>query len=204
MKHVRAAMALGLAAAVVGFAVPAAAHARVVATSPRDGQTVQGDVQTVWVQFDDVITLVPHALGVTTDLGIPVRLESPRVVDAKTLEANVEDHLAAGRYVVAWRIQADDGHIESSSFTFTVAGASTSTSMAGHEGTVTPPPAQSQPLWPVLVATGIAAAAGVGAGLTVRRGLRLAVAANVPADHVTQNPDEYFVPNTPEPPLRDT
>lgn len=202
MNRARTVLAIAVTAFVVALAGPAFAHAKVVSTSPGNDQTVHGDVKTVSVLFDDVVTLVPHALVVTTDLGIPVALESPRIVQGKTLEAFVQDHLAPGHYVVAWRIQADDGHIESSSFGFTVAGAAAPTS--GHqEASPTTPPSPREPIWPALVAAAIALAAGIGSGVAVRRGLRLAAAADVAAVHVTQNPDEYFVSNTPKPPLRD-
>lgn len=202
MRHARLVLPLTMAAIVVALAGTAFAHAKVVSTSPGDGQTVQGDVKTVSVRFDDVITLVPHALVVTTDLGVPVALESPRVVQGKILQAFVQDHLAPGRYLVAWRIQADDGHIESSTFSFTVAGSSAP--VIGHqEPAAAAPPAPAAPIWPVLVAAGIAVAAGIGAGFAVRRGLRIAAEEDVPTVHVTQNPDEYFVSNTPKPPLRD-
>jgi len=106
-----------------------------------------------------------------------VSLEAPRIIGGKTLEAVVQDHLAPGRYAVAWRIQADDGHIESSSFTFAVGGDAAATSGHAMASTPTaPPPAPAEPVWPVLVAAGIAIAAGLGAGFAVRRGLR-AVAA---------------------------
>lgn len=203
MRGARTLLAVALTAAAVGLAAPAFAHAKVTATSPRNGQTVHGDVKTVSVEFDDVVTLVPHALVVTTDLGIPVALESPRVAQGKILEAFVQDHLAPGRYVVAWRIQADDGHVESANFGFTVAGAAAAS--GGHQAALpATPTSPGQPIWPVIVAAAIALAAGAGAGVAVRRGLRIAAAGNVPPVHVTQNPDEYFVPNTPKPPLRET
>ena len=82
-------MALAVAAIVVVLAAPASAHTKVLSTSPADGQTVHGDVTMISVRFDDVVTLVPHALVVTTDLGIPVQIESPGIVNGKTLEAFV-------------------------------------------------------------------------------------------------------------------
>lgn len=200
MRHLRALLAIVVTVFVVAVAGPALAHAKVVGTSPSNGQIVHGDVQMVSVQFDDAVTLVPYALAVTTDLGIPVALETPHIVQGKTLEAFVQDHLASGRYIVAWRVQADDGHLESSSFSFTVATGSTAST--DKQAAASPTPGPVEPVWPVLVAAGIAVAAGVGAGLAVRRGLRMA-AGNAPAVHVTQNPDEYFVRNTPKPPLRD-
>ena len=200
MKHTRALLAIVVTYWVVAVAGPAFAHATVVGTTPGDGQLVHGDVPMVSVQFDDVVTLVPYALAMTTDGGIPVALETPRVVHGRTLEALVQTHLAAGRYIVAWRIQADDGHLESSSFSFTVAGGSAPST--GQQVAAAPTPKPGQPIWPVVVAAAIAVSAGAGAGLAVRRGLRVA-AGIVPAVHMTQDPDEYFVRNTPEPPLRD-
>jgi hypothetical protein len=80
---------------------------------------------------------------------------------------DLTDELPSGRYFVAWRILADDGHVESGSFGFTVAAS----------GAPAPPasaavaPAAPQPVWPVVVAACLAAVAIGGAGLVVRRGL---------------------------------
>jgi methionine-rich copper-binding protein CopC len=182
LAAVMTAALLGVAAT----AAPAFAHARVVSTSPGDGATVHGDVTRIVIHFDDVVTLVPHALTLTTDAGQPVAVESPRVVGGgRTLAAFVQDHLATGSYIVGWRIMADDGHIESSTFTFAVALASGAHAPAAATAPAAPPPAPGEPLWPVLVAVAIAVFAGAGAGLAVRRGLRLVAvaAAPYPEDH---------------------
>jgi hypothetical protein len=51
--------------------------------------------------------------------------------DARTLEGSLPRQLVAGRYLVRWRIVADDGHIESGAFRFGVrAGAKRSSGAA--------------------------------------------------------------------------
>lgn len=161
------------AATLLVFAGPALAHAEVKDTSPQAGSTVHGSLTKVSVTFDEAVTLVPNALRMTTDQGIPVNLESARLANGgKVLSAIVQDHLVTGNYAVAWRVQADDGHLESSTFSFSVAtsGAADPKPMPIPTG---PPPSPGEPLWPVLVAAGIAIVGGAGAGIAVRRGLRL-------------------------------
>lgn len=185
-----AAAAVAVAVAVLGPAAPAWAHAEVKATSPQSGSTVHGTLMRVSVTFTEAVTLVPHALRMTTDLGIPVNLETAHLSTGGTvLSANVQDHLASGHYTVAWRVQADDGHLETSTFTFAVAGTA---GAAGATKTqpVAPPPTD-EPLWPVLVAAGIALAGGVAAGFAVRRGLSLVRATPIPADEHRGSPSEH-------------
>ena len=149
-------------------AVPAAAHARVVRTTPTNGATISGRVPLVSVVFDDPVQLVPRSLVVSGATGAPEPIGAARVVGGRTLEATVAGRLPAGRYFVGWRILSDDGHIESGSFGFAV----------GAAGAVAPPsgvgsgmPAPAQPTWPVVVAAAMAGVAVIGAGLVTARGL---------------------------------
>jgi copper transport protein len=186
-------LAVGFFVTGVGVAVPASAHARVVATLPAQGAIVRIPLTRVSVWFDEPVTLLPHALGVTTDLGIPVTLETPRLIHGTLLTAALQDRLAPGRYAVAWRVQADDGHIESDSFTFVVAsaGAQAPTTSAGPaQLPPAPAPAPGEPIWPVLVAAGIAVAGGLAAGVAVRRGLRLAGLGAAAASRDSASPPE--------------
>lgn len=179
--------------ALLGTAAPAFAHAEVKATSPQSGSTVHGTLTRISVTFSEAVTLVPHALRMTTDAGIPVNLETARLSAGDTvLSANVQDHLAAGGYAVAWRVQADDGHLESSTFSFKVAAAAgpATTSAGKSRAPLTPPPAD-EPLWPVLVAAGIAVVGGAGAGFAVRRGLRLVRAAPLANASHTASPSDH-------------
>lgn len=179
--------------ALSGTAAPAFAHAEVKATSPQSGSTVHGTLTRVSVTFSEAVTLVPHALRLTTDAGIPVNLETARLSAKGTvLAANVQDHLAAGGYAVAWRVQADDGHLESSTFTFDVGAAAgaAATSDETTPPTLTPPPAD-EPLWPVMVAAAIALVGGAAAGLAVRRELRLVRAAPLADGSHTASPSNH-------------
>jgi copper transport protein len=174
-------------------AAPALAHAEVTATSPQSGGTVHGNVTRISVTFSEAVTLVPHALRMTTDAGIPVNLETARLTHGGTvLSANVQDHLAAGDYAVAWRAEADDGHLESSTFSFAVAGGAGTTART-HEEAAPPltPPGSDEPLWPVLVAAGIALLGGLAAGIAVRRGLRLVRAVPLTADMHAASPSDH-------------
>jgi len=179
------------ATALMGFSAPAWAHANVKDSSPRASSTVHGTPTQISVTFDEAVTLVPHAMRMTTDRGIPVNLETARLSGGgKVLSARLQDHLAAGNYTVAWRVQADDGHLESSAFSFSIAtpGAAQSTPAPSAAG---PPPAPGEPLWPVLVAAGIAVAGGLGAGVAVRRGLRLVRGVPIEATGDNMSPQEH-------------
>lgn len=190
MTRWQSAAAAGLTAAfVLLLAAPAGAHAEVVATSPTDGSTVHGRPNHVSVTFDEAVTLVPHALQVTNAKGIPVAVGSPRLNKAGTvLSAPVRRHLAGGRYLVAWRAQADDGHLESSTFTFVVA-AGAATAATADVAPLVPPSTPGEPLWPVLVAAAVAVVGGVTAGFAVRRGLRLvAISQPFPDDTPSSDP----------------
>ena len=164
--------ALGLLGAVVTLvltASPAAAHARVLRTTPTNGATVDGRVTVVRVVFDDPVRLVPRSLVVSGATGAPEPIGAPRVVGDRTLEASLPGRLPAGRYFVGWRILSDDGHVESGSFGFAVGAAGAAASAPSAVGSALPSPAQ--PTWPVLVAAAMAATALLGAGVVVVRGL---------------------------------
>lgn len=153
---------------------------------------MRGQLTAVSVTFDEAVTLVPHALQMTTDLGIPVNLEAARLSSQdKVLSARIQDHLAAGSYSVAWRVQADDGHLESSTFSFSVAPSGVAHSGGAAVPSGPPPSGPGEPLWPVLVAAGLAVAGGVGAGLAVRRGLRLAGVGNALPDGHVMSPEDH-------------
>jgi len=194
--HRSARLAAVLATAAVGLlcsAAPVLAHAEVKATSPQAGSTFRGNLTRISVTFTEAVTLVPHALRLTTDVGIPVNLETAHLSRGGTvLSANVQDHLAAGHYAVAWRVQADDGHLESGVGAFAIASSAkaTFTTPVAQAPPVMPPPSD-EPLWPVLVAAGIALAGGLTAGIAVRRGLRLVRAVPIGQNHHAPSPTDH-------------
>jgi copper transport protein len=149
----------------------------------------------VSVTFDEPVDLIPRALVLTNDHGIPVPLEPARLVNGRELRADLPNPADAGGFAVVWRVRTDDGHIESGSFRFELgvaAAASHGADMAAAPAAPMSDPAE--PLWPVLVAIGLAAAAGVGAFVVVRRGLRAFVTAGgaYPGDPITRaSPEEH-------------
>ncbi|MDQ1694742.1 MAG: copper resistance protein [Frankiaceae bacterium] len=145
------------------------AHAEVVSTYPSTTGAVHGRLTHVAVRFDDNVDLVPGSLTLATDLGVSVSLDRPRLVSGRELRAELQDEAGPGSYVAGWRIRADDGHIESGTFAFRIAGAAGAPVAAGPAPAPAPP---DQPRWPVLVAIALALAAGCGAALVVQRGLR--------------------------------
>jgi methionine-rich copper-binding protein CopC len=183
--RLRAAAVVVVASLGVILATPgsAFAHARLITAFPAPGSTVQGALSHLSLGFDEAVTLVPHSVSVTTDLGVPVALDAPVLRGGRTVTANLQDQLAAGRYVLAWRVRSDDGHIESATFFFSVAIATGSAPVdrSSATGALPQPMSPAEPVWPVLVAAGLAVAAGLGAALVVRRGLRA----------VTEGPQPY-------------
>jgi methionine-rich copper-binding protein CopC len=162
-------------AAIVATPGLALAHARLASALPAPGSTVHGALGHVSLGFDESVTLVPRSVSVTTDLGVPVALDAPVLRGGRTVTANLQDQLAAGRYVLAWRIRSDDGHLESGSYFFSIVLASGSAPVdrsVPRAGAVPRPASPTEPVWPVLVAAGLAVAAGLGAAIVVRRGLR--------------------------------
>lgn len=165
---VRAALvAIAAFLAVAVTAGPAAAHAKVVRTTPANGASVDGHVKAIAVEFDDPVRLVPRALVVTGATGAPLTMGAPRVVRGRTLVAPLLDRLVPGRYFVAWRILSDDGHVESGSYGFAVGAPG-----AASPATPMMPAAPGQPTWPVVVAAVLAAVAVLGGALVTVRGLR--------------------------------
>lgn len=160
-----------VAAAFVGLlaaAPPAAAHAKLLSSSPADGASVNPHIKSITLTFDDVIKLVPRSLVVTGANGAPLTTAPPQLVTSRVMQVKLLDQLTPGRYFVAWRILADDGHIESGSFGFAASRGATGQTAAA----AAPAPAPAQPIWPVVVAAVLAVAALAGAALVVTRGAR--------------------------------
>jgi methionine-rich copper-binding protein CopC len=191
MRRLFTVVVVALGAFALG-APAASAHAKLLSTSPGADATVGPRVGAIVLRFDDVIKLVPRSLVVTGATGAPLTTRPARVVDGRALTARLTDELAPGRYFVVWRILADDGHIEGGSFGFTVV----ATGAATTPTSASTPPASPQPVWPVVVASCLAAVAIGGAALVVRRGLVAVQAAGrahsgtsddlrSPSDHMT-------------------
>ncbi|HZB32069.1 MAG TPA: copper resistance CopC family protein [Streptosporangiaceae bacterium] len=144
----------------VGSAAPATAHTALQSASPGEDSTVRPPTQIVLtynepVQFTRV--LVTDAAGRQYQSGKPVNVDN-------TVTENLSATPPNGRYTVAWRVVAPDGHPVEGTYQFTVAGSSAAEPTAAPAAPAAPgrPAATSSgtsPWWIVVIVLLIAAAA---------------------------------------------
>ncbi|WP_167551037.1 copper resistance protein CopC [Cellulosimicrobium cellulans] len=143
---------LGALTSVAG-ALPAAAHASLVATSPAHGEVLDSSPDAVTVTFDEPVTVVAGSFSVTGPDGVRHDSGTERYDDARTsVTTDLAPDLPDGTYVVSWRILSLDTHVTGGSVSFSVGAASSGPS---------PSLATSEPARPV-----VAVATPVGRWLT--------------------------------------
>jgi copper transport protein len=108
---------------VVGVASPASAHAELLVSTPADGAIVDVAPDEVVLQFTEAVQLQPDGVRVVDADGDRVDL-GEAVADGAKVTSPVEDDLAEGSYLVAWRVVSADGHPVRGAFTFSVGQAS--------------------------------------------------------------------------------
>jgi copper transport protein len=112
--------AVFLALLAAAWLAPAAfAHANVVSTMPRDGETLPRAPAEVRVLFDDPVSVGPGNAVVTGDR-TSVLAGRPRVERAGRELVLPLQPLANGDYSARWRIVSDDGHLESGVLAFRI------------------------------------------------------------------------------------
>ncbi|TDO35151.1 copper transport protein [Kribbella sp. VKM Ac-2527] len=111
-------------------ALPASAHPTLLSTTPEAGYSVSTAPEQVTMVFDEPVSVEPHGVRVLGAGGDEIRT-SPVVTDqgGRRLTVRLLSVPAAGRYVVRWRVTAQDGDVVDSGFDFAVA-----TSAAGLRG----------------------------------------------------------------------
>ena len=130
---------------------PASAHARLISSSPANGQALaQGPTQIV-LTFDQPVTV--QTLRATSDDGTEVQLGTP-VVSGNTVTTPWPGGQKPGLYRLGYVMNSQDGHAVEGLMLFTYATASPGTPPA-------PPSADSTTPW-VPLAVGIAALATLG------------------------------------------
>ena len=107
---VRRAVAVAfLAAAAVGIALPASAHAALTASDPADGATVT-ELSTVRLEFSEELLEIGNSITVMDGAGasqdLTVTLAEPNVLEAPVTS------LAPGAITISWRNASVDGHTE--------------------------------------------------------------------------------------------
>ncbi len=106
----------------LGTALPASAHPTLLSTTPEAGYSVGTTPDRITLVFDEPVTVDPRAVRLENDGGEPVATsEVSREQGDRRLTVSVLDDLPAGRYVVRWRVTAQDGDVVDSGFDFAVA-----------------------------------------------------------------------------------
>jgi hypothetical protein len=112
--------AAGAAIAALAIAGPAAAHARLLMGTPKNGSTVAAP-KALTLRYSE--ELVPAASNVkVTGPTSAVVATGPMALDAtkKIVTVPFTGALAAGVYKVAWHMKTEDGHETDGAFAFTV------------------------------------------------------------------------------------
>ncbi|MGI5291337.1 copper resistance CopC family protein [Nonomuraea polychroma] len=138
-RHVRAAAAVGLACAafLATTPSPAFAHDALKSSSPaKNAQVAAGSLEEIELEYTASVkfpfVVLHDAKGTQVPLGKP-RLAGPKVV------ADVNGPLAAGAYVIAWRVISSDGHPIEGEIPFRVKGSPSPTPAAGAGATQNAP-----------------------------------------------------------------
>jgi methionine-rich copper-binding protein CopC len=112
--------------ALIALPAVAAAHAEFERSTPEDGETVQGSPNVIRAFFSEELA-DGSEMALLDEGGATVATGTIDPADPTRMRIDPPD-LDTGDYEVQWKAFADDGHLETGTFTFTVS------------ATVTPPP----------------------------------------------------------------
>lgn len=114
--------ALVITAAIAAFAVAgqAAAHARLLMGTPKNGATVAAP-KALTLKYSEELVPAASSVKVATRAGAAVAT-GPMALDKtrKVVTVPFTGALAAGAYKVTWHMKTEDGHETDGSFGFTV------------------------------------------------------------------------------------
>ena len=111
----------GLSAGLVALmASPAFAHAVLLQTTPGEGAVLTTPPKTVSLRYNEQVTVTPGSVRVFDSHGRRVDTGSVSKPSADVVQAQLPDRLAAGAYVVTWRVISADTHPVEGAFTFQV------------------------------------------------------------------------------------
>jgi methionine-rich copper-binding protein CopC len=117
------AVALAVAAQLVGSATAAQAHNILVGTSPAGGSTAKVVPAAVMLTFNEPGLAIGTEIIVTGPAG--QEQSGAAVLVNNTVTEHLQPGSPAGPYAVLWRVTSADGHPVSGKFTFTAASPST-------------------------------------------------------------------------------
>jgi copper resistance protein C len=167
---------------VLGLATPASAHTALAGMTPANGSSVTTAPTEVVLTFDEAVEDLGAAVVVTAPSG--ARVDSGKaVVDGARVSEQLTALTENGRYTVAFRVVADDGHPVTGTQTFDLAATGPSPSGSGSSVVSSPTTASSSPGLPAPgVSSSQASASGDGTspiGPMVAGALVMLVAASV-------------------------
>jgi copper transport protein len=113
---------LGLALGLFLCPAPAWAHAHLKRSEPAAGSNVTGSPQVIRLWFSERPELSMTLISMKDANGNAVALAAPENDrgDPLVISARISQRLPAGRYTVAWRTAASDGHPSHGTFSFVV------------------------------------------------------------------------------------
>jgi copper transport protein len=104
--------------------VPASAHPTLLSTTPEAGYSVAEPPEQVVLVFDEPVSVEPRGVRLLDADRDELRISTVAVDQGgRRLTVRLLDRPGAGRYVVRWRVTAQDGDVVDSSFDFAVGGA---------------------------------------------------------------------------------
>jgi copper resistance protein C len=133
--------ALAGAAICLAAALPAAAHTKLIASSPADGATLTTPPAEVLLEFSEPVLAEFGQVAVLDDADVHHEQGNPQIVGATVTQGL--DELSAGAYRISYRVGSADGDPITGTLTFTVTAAAETT------------PPDASPTTPTAVATSV-------------------------------------------------
>jgi copper transport protein len=115
-----AAAAAAIVAIVLLGAIPAAAHAVVVTSSPNDGARLSAPPAEVQIRFSEPVSIELGGLRVVDRNGDRVDVGATNAPQPTVIAIALEPDLRAGAYIASYRVVSADGHPISGAITFAV------------------------------------------------------------------------------------
>ena len=139
MMKIRSALsAITVAALVVlGPITAASAHAELLSTNPADGSSVLAPPMTISLTFSEPPLLAGSDIALSDSTGAPIATDAPSLTGAEISVPWPVD-MPPGDITVAWRITADDGHVQDGKFAFKNCGVDSCGTGVGGAGQPTP------------------------------------------------------------------
>lgn len=97
------------------------AHAKLVRSTPSANQSLDAPPRSVRLWFSERPEVRFTTVSLTDSAGHRIPLGNPEAIEGSGIAAAIDEPLHAGKYTVAWRTAASDGHPSNGTFSFLVA-----------------------------------------------------------------------------------